>query len=58
MYFFRNMLNNKIYLKSHDYRNFEVAMSINDILGQQTWCDVKMCMFLLMSEPQVLLGAM
>lgn len=34
MYFFRNMLNNKMDLKSHNYHNFEVVMTVTDISGQ------------------------
>lgn len=34
MYFFRNMLNNKMDLKSYNYHNFEVVMTVTDISGQ------------------------
>ena len=36
MYFFRNMLNNKMDLKSYNYHNFEVVMTKTDISGQTT----------------------
>lgn len=58
MYFFRNMLNNKIYLKSHNYYDFDVAMSINDILEQLTLMWYENVYISFDSEMQVLLTVM
>lgn len=34
------MLNNKLYLKSYNYHNFEVVMSTNDTSGQHVCVSV------------------
>lgn len=52
------MLNNKIDLKSYNYHNFVVVMTTDDVSGQQPWYDMKMSMFLLILEAQVLITLM